>query len=405
MKAEHNLTIKEEMKLFQQFLLYRIKAGIVIIMVAFFVAVVNAIIGHTGGDFQVLEIVPAYFFIGLSALIALMYVVLFVRQCKKHKSALLQYAKDDNISISVSLEENGYVFSNKSLNTVDTIQEEEIVNYHEGKKIIVIKLSSKKYIYLPKTEEIKQVFCRIYNKKEAESKTAKIKIKNGYGWSIVLCVFAVAWVIIGCGIASAVGGHDVFGTYSLNRGSWVIYIFSIFPITSIVFGILLAINKEKYKKNIIAGIIGLILCGALGSIKYIEADKIIHDTTYLTDIEATFNIELPDNVEMVSDIENEKPGVVSFIQVKNEQDYLSLLSKIQQDERWTQTKTPIDNSHIPSSFLFDLDSFEYVMVYNHTTNEYNKLPTEAGEYEISFIGVDGDLTRIVSCTNCKYIVE
>ena len=125
----------------------------------------------------------------------------------------------------------------------------------------------------------------------------------------------------------------------------------------------------------------------------------------MTDIEATFNIELPDNVEMVSDIEIEKPGVVSFIQVKNEQDYFSLLSKIQQDERWTQKKTPIDNSHIPSSFLFDLDSFEYVMVYNHTTNEYNKLPTEAGEYEISFIGVDGDLTRIVSCTNCKYIVE
>ena len=208
MQAEHSLTINEELKLFQRYLLYRVGAGIVLLIIAFLGEIFYMIGSIEEFKSNPSAIIPSCVFIGLTALGALIYVILFVRQCKKHKSALLQQVKDDNVSISVSLEENGYVFSNKSLSTTLTIQEEEIVDYHEGKKIIVIKLSSKKYIYLPKTEEIKHVFCRIYNKEEAESKTAKIKIKNGYGWSIVLCVFAVAWVIIGCGIASAVGGPD-----------------------------------------------------------------------------------------------------------------------------------------------------------------------------------------------------
>ena len=150
---------------------------------------------------------------------------------------------------------------------------------------------------------------------------------------------------------------------------WKFFLIIPIPLTSLILGIVFVKKGYKCKKNIVAGIIMIVLLSMFGSFTYKFSSFISHDVEYLTEISHATNIDIPLNAYISVSYNYTNEGD-SLAMVKFEDDRM-YVDNIQNNSNW---KTDI--SFIPSSvdnlYVLTLTSdYEYFVVYNVTSNTYN----------------------------------
>lgn len=166
---------------------------------------------------------------------------------------------------------------------------------------------------------------------------------------------------------------------------WLFFLFIPIPVASVILGLILKKKNYKYKKNVIAGIIMAILLGVYGSFSFIFTDVYEHDDEPIIRIEQTIGIDIPMHkqintqdwtkgtqsvsrgyIHSTSDIYFEKRAVEEFEK------------QISTDDRWLST-LPNDLIGISSPFA-DSGIYDYYLIYNMDTSEYNTLPQNSGTF-------------------------
>ena len=162
--------------------------------------------------------------------------------------------------------------------------------------------------------------------------------------------------------------------FAMVEHMWKFFLIIPLPLASLILGIVFIRKGYKCKKNIIAGIIMIIVLSLYGSFTNIFSSQISHDTKYLTKISETTNIDIPTAayVSIVYDFQTEDD---SLAMVKFNDDSM-YVNNIEKNSNWTS-----DISFIPSDvnnlFILSLTSdYEYFTVYNTTSNTYNNFDGE-----------------------------
>ena len=99
--------------------------------------------------------------------------------------------------------------------------------------------------------------------------------------------------MISFSLACLIGEADIFGITGMIRYSWIMWLFIPIGILSILIGIKLKNNNQKYKKNFVISFICLPLLVIFGSYRFIFKDVISYDVNKISIIEAKTNITLP----------------------------------------------------------------------------------------------------------------
>ena len=166
---------------------------------------------------------------------------------------------------------------------------------------------------------------------------------------------------------------------------WLFFLWTPIPIASVVFGYKLKARGYKYQKNVITGFIMAALLCIYGSFSLIFADTFDHSDIYITKAEQMLKIDIPEHTRIntqdytkttqvfprgyiytVSDIYFSESAVEDF---ENE---------IKHDNRWL-TSVP-NNLFGITSPLCDYSKYDYVLIYNIDTEEFNVLPSDNGTY-------------------------
>ena len=166
---------------------------------------------------------------------------------------------------------------------------------------------------------------------------------------------------------------------------WLFFLWTPIPIASVVFGYKLKARGYKYQKNVITGFIMAALLCIYGSFSFIFADTFDHSDIYITKAEQMLKIDIPEHTRIntqdytkttqvfprgyiytVSDIYFSESAVEDF---ENE---------IKHDNRWL-TSVP-NNLFGITSPLCDYSKYDYVLIYNIDTEEFNVLPSDNGTY-------------------------
>lgn len=211
--------------------------------------------------------------------------------------------------------------------------------------------------------------------------TEKNANNKWHGLSVTLFVASLLSIPGAMALVSAVTNVN----HLLNENMWLFFVLTPIPIASLVLGFILKSIGYTYKKNIIVGIIVTVFLCLYGSFSLIFADVYNHSDEPLIRTEQTVGIDIPDHKQIntqdwtkgtqsvrrgyiysISDVYFDNSAVEEFEeQLKN-------------DDRWLPF-VPNDLIGITSP-MNDYGIYDYNLIYNVDTTEFNTLPDKGGQY-------------------------
>lgn len=173
--------------------------------------------------------------------------------------------------------------------------------------------------------------------------------------------------------------------HATTENMWVFFLFLPIPIASIVFGYHLKKKGYKHKTNVIVGVIMALLLCIYGSFSITFADLYSHDDEDLVYWENAMNIDIPQhstiNTRILTNAEQSMPrGHVDYISdvYFNDDAVKQFESDLPYDEKWL---SEIPNGLVGiTSYYCDIEVYDYCLIYNTASREFNTLPDESGTY-------------------------
>lgn len=206
--------------------------------------------------------------------------------------------------------------------------------------------------------------------------------------------------IVSFSLASTIGEANIFGVAGIIRYSWIMLLFIPIGILSIIIGLKLKNNKQKYKKNFIIAFICLPLLIIFGSYRFIFKSVVSYDINEVSIIEAKINLEIPDEIKVATnklDLYD-----ISYVKIINDESKELFEQEIKNNQLWQNELNSEIKCLLPLDIQYESEAFEYFVFYNITNDEYNIVPLK-GEYEYIFIAYDCDLQRLIIIDNYKLI--
>lgn len=185
--------------------------------------------------------------------------------------------------------------------------------------------------------------------------------------------------------------------FNFTKNTWVFWCWLPIPIASIILGFIFKGKGIKCTKNIVAGfIIGFLLL-VYGSFSLITTFS--EDYNKINDYKEYIDASIPNNGEL--EIQNwetyfddDKTEYAIINAYYDKEDVSRLVSSIENSNNWilsTKMKSEL-KILLPTQFRFKENV--YYSIYNKTTNEYNTIPSESGEYEIYAMYYDKELKQL-----------
>lgn len=241
-------------------------------------------------------------------------------------------------------------------------------------------------LYMVKKQEIAENSIFHTLKPKAPEKPSK-SLKS---LSVVLMVFSIVSGVAGMFVAMALNTSSALSW-------WHPVVFSIIPLASFFFGLYLKKNHNAGKANFISGLmITAFVFLIFSSFGAFESEDIAKKNQIET-IESYMGVELPepyeyDNFKYKSDGKTSEDTAMQFY--SKDIDYLENI--ILSDEKWSDSLSSETNELVARVGV--ADDWDYVCVYNITTDEYNKVPRDDGIYQMAAMYWDTDY-------NGLYVIE
>ena len=166
---------------------------------------------------------------------------------------------------------------------------------------------------------------------------------------------------------------------------WVYFLCTPIPIASIIFGVILKSKGYKYLKNIIIGAIMLVLLCLYGLFPLIFSNVYSHTDEPIKKIEQMLSIDIPQHKQINTQdwTQGSQTGGRGHLYSTSdiyfeEQEAKALRQQIKSEDRWLSS-LPSELVGITSTFS-EYSQFDYMLIYNVDTKEYNRLPVTNGKY-------------------------
>lgn len=268
----------------------------------------------------------------------------------------------------------------------DTINFSELKNITDIGNVFILQTASSSYIIRKSDLKSDSILFSEYWKRRANAVPQKAR---GL-WSVLSWIFCIGsyFSIYGALIVESKLSQ---WNHLFTENMWVFFLFVPIPIASMVIGILLKKKGLKYKKNMIAGISMTIFLCIYGSMAFISGDFYDHSEDYVLRVEDYVNIDIPeanqintkDWTDSTSSSSREESLYESDIYFDDNQVF-EFEKRMKEDEKWI--------SVVPSELMGILSlwcthqGYDYTLIYNVDTREYNTLPAESGTYHFICIG-------------------
>ena len=168
---------------------------------------------------------------------------------------------------------------------------------------------------------------------------------------------------------------------------WLFFLFSPIPIASVIFGFYLKSKGYKYKKNVVSGIIITALLCIYGSFTFIFTNIYDYSDEPIARTEQILGIDIPVHKHIITQDWTQGTQTVSRGYIYSTSDIsfdniavLEFEKQLATDDKWLSS---IPNDFIGiTSPLNNYGFYDYTLIYNIDTAEYNSLPSNSGNFRL-----------------------
>lgn len=172
-----------------------------------------------------------------------------------------------------------------------------------------------------------------------------------------------------------------------TENMWLFFLMTPVPIASIVFGVILKRKGYKYKKNIIVGLIMTAVLCLYGSFSFIFYNTFNHSDKYIARAEEYIGIDIPEH-KTINTTDREDgwkfTSTKEYVYYKSDvyfeqKSVEEFENDISDNEKWLSS---LSNALTGIISFYDnyATGYDYILIYNIDTDEFNKLPSESGTY-------------------------
>ena len=204
--------------------------------------------------------------------------------------------------------------------------------------------------------------------------------------------------IVSFSLAGKIGEVNIFGVAGIIRYSWIMWLFIPIGVLSIIFGLQLKKNNQKYKKNFIIAFICLPLLIIFGSYRFIF-NSVTYNVDEVLIIENKLDVELPKEIKVATiklDLYD-----LSYAKIINNESNKRFEQEIDNNILWQNNLSLEIKQFLPLNITYEIESFDAFVFYNVTKNEYNKYPLNNQDCCV-FIAYDYETQRLIILNN--YII-
>lgn len=200
----------------------------------------------------------------------------------------------------------------------------------------------------------------------------------------------ISIILFAASLLSILGALTLVGAVScvnnlFVENMWLFFLLTPIPIASIVWGYVLKSKGCKYKKNIVVGIIMTALLCIYGSFTFIFANEYDHSDEPIIKVEQMIGIDIPEHryintQDWTKGTQSDSRECISSTSdvYFNNSVAEEFEKQLAIDEKWLSL-IPNDLISITSTFS-NYYSYDYMLIYNTDTSEYNTLPHESGAF-------------------------
>ena len=200
-------------------------------------------------------------------------------------------------------------------------------------------------------------------------------------------------------LASMIGEAEIFGVAGILRYSWIMWLFIPIGLLSILVGLKLKNNKQKYKKNLIIAFVCLPIIIIFGSYRFIF-NNISYDVDKVMVVEDKSNLRLPEQIKIAT---NEFDSYnLSYIKIVSQESRVSFENELEMNQLWQKELSPSIKGLLPIETQYKIGSFDRFAFYNVGEDKYNTYPQD-GTHECIFVAYDYELQRLIVLYD--YIIE
>ena len=214
--------------------------------------------------------------------------------------------------------------------------------------------------------------------------------------SIILFVASILSIMLG--IYLLYGVSEINGLFVEN--AWAFFLATPIPISSIIFGFILKTKGYKYKKNVIVGFIMTAVLCIYGSFTFVFGSVYDHSDTPVIETEQTIGIDIPKytsiSTEDMSQWSQRPSGERTLYKSEitfNTSQSEEFEKQIRTDDRWLSS-VPNDLVGVMTWYR-DFTVYDYVLIYNTDTAEFNSLPQNEGTYHFINILYSSEVDRMI----------
>lgn len=297
---------------------------------------------------------------------------------------------DDHIDISI-YRNNGKVRESKCYYT-------DIEHIRQYEKWLLFSFGGQNYIVRKSDLKESSAFFSFMYKNP--SKTT-VESAAGNRWKIASVISVIA-SFLSLWAAVYLVGKATSANNLLVENTWLFFILTPIPIASVVLGFVLKSKGYKYRKNIVVGAIITFLLCIYGSFSFIFSGVYNHSDEPIVRAEQIIGIDIPDHTRINTQDLTKGTQSVSRGYIYSVSDVYfddSVAKKYEKqlaaDDKWLSS-IPSDLIGITSPFS-DYGVYDYNLIYNVDTSEFNALPQNSGTYRLINIlyRSSGNYMRIV----------
>ncbi len=198
-------------------------------------------------------------------------------------------------------------------------------------------------------------------------------------------------------LATVVGEFNIFGIAGVVRYSWIMLLFIIVPVLSILIGIRFKKMGKNCKKNFVIAYICIPILIIFGSYRFIFREVTSYDTSIVAVVENKTRLKMPDQVKVATlkDTYN-----TSYVKITSDECKKTFENEIKKDSRWTKELSIEIKSRLPFDMSYETSLFDYYAFYNVTRNEYNRI-TIGDDDDCIFIEYNCNLRKLVILSDYK----
>lgn len=188
---------------------------------------------------------------------------------------------------------------------------------------------------------------------------------------------------------------DVFNWLDPGKTPLMLGLCLLIPLVSFVYGLVMAVKGRGMIFNIAAGVLAaivvimsawlpIVLSGDTGEpdYGYAPGDEYVEQTEQLLDL------DFMEYVSSETTLYGRDTEAVRYTYVEYSEDYWQSVSRILSDSRWSrQIPTALNSIATPYG---GVPYYDYIMIYNVDTGEYNTLPEQSGTYHFVTLSYTND---------------